>query len=129
MKGISTDFDNTCNIINLKEISVEEVRNEIFDFMLADETILQCFQTVRDQVIFTNKRVVVINVQGISEKKASYISYPYSKVIYFGVETAGALDTDCEFIMVFPNNKNLKFEFMRNVDIKGVCRNIQQYIL
>lgn len=37
--------------------------------LVTGENIIQCFQTVRDQVVFTDKRVIVVNVQGITGKK------------------------------------------------------------
>ena len=92
--------------------------------LVIGENIIQCFQTVRDQVVFTDKRVIVVNV-----KKTSYFSYPYSKVLYFGIETAGVLDIDSELIMTFANGTVLQFDFRSKVDIKGICSNIQQYIL
>lgn len=104
--------------------------------LVTGENIIQCFQTVRDQVVFTDKRVIVVNVQGITGKKTSYFSYPYSyfsypysKVLYFGIETAGVLDIDSELIMTFANGTVLQFDFRSKVDIKGICSNIQQYIL
>ena len=96
--------------------------------LVTGENIIQCFQTVRDQVVFTDKRVIVVNVQGITGKKTSYFSYPYSKVLYFGIETAGVLDIDSELIMTFANGTVLQFDFRSKVDIKGICSNIQQYI-
>ena len=52
-----------------------------------------------------------------------------SKVLYFGIETAGVLDIDSELIMTFANGTVLQFDFRSKVDIKGICSNIQQYIL
>jgi len=85
--------------------------------------------TVRDQVIFTNKRIFVVNVQGITGKKVSYFSYPYSKVQYFGVETAGVMDIDSELSLAFTNGAVLQFDFKSHVDIKGICTMISKFIL
>ena len=117
------------NFLNLKEIAQKQVKSEVNNMLVTGENIIQCFQTVRDQVVFTDKRVIVVNVQGITGKKTSYFSYPYSKVLYFGIETAGVLDIDSELIMTFANGTVLQFDFRSKVDIKGICSNIQQYIL
>ena len=90
---------------------------------------MQCFQTIRDQVIFTNKRVFIVNVQGVTGKKVSYFSYPYSKVQYFGIETAGILDVDSELLLVFSDGNQLQFDFRSHVDVKRICANISAYIL
>jgi len=129
MPGVSTGIVFDANIMNLKAIDNAEVRPEIAEFMLDDETIKQAFMTVRDQVVFTNKRIVVINVQGLTGKKISYFSYPYSKVQYFGVETAGVLDIDSEMVLSFSNGANLQFDFKSKVDIKGICSMISKFII
>jgi hypothetical protein len=129
MATINSGIREDANFLNLKEIGQNKIRSEVFDLLVPGENVIQCFQTVRDQVIFTSKRVFVINVQGITGKKVAYFSYPYSNVLYFGIETAGVLDIDSELIMTFANGTVLQFDFRSKVDIKAICANIQQYIL
>lgn len=80
-------------------------------------------------MIFTDKRIISVNVQGITGKKTSYISYPYSKVQYFGVETAGVLDIDSELVLVFSNGAQLQFDFRSHVDIRKICATLSEHIL
>ena len=129
MATVNSGIREDANFLNLKEIAQKQVKSEVNNMLVTGENIIQCFQTVRDQVVFTDKRVIVVNVQGITGKKTSYFSYPYSKVLYFGIETAGVLDIDSELIMTFANVTVLQFDFRSKVDIKGICSNIQQYIL
>lgn len=129
MAGINSGIIGDSNLLNLKEISPRQIRPELMGLMTSGEEIIQCFKTIRDQVIFTNKRVFVINVQGLSGKKVAYLSYPYSNVLYFGIETAGMFDIDSELIMTFANGTTLSFDFKSNVDIERICLNIQDYIL
>lgn len=129
MPIVSTGIHGDANLLNLKEMPTSEIKAELLSLLIPEEEIIQCFKTIRDQVIFTNKRVFVVNVQGITGKKVSYFSYPYSNVLYFGIETAGVLDFDSELIMTFANGATLQFDFRSNVDIKNICFNIQQYIL
>lgn len=129
MANISTGILGDSNLFNLKEIPFSKVRPEVADFLVCGEEIVQCFQTIRDQVIFTNKRIFVVNVQGITGKKTSYFSYPYSKVQYFGVETAGVLDIDSELILVFNDGNRLQFDFRSRVDIRSICGMISGFVL
>ena len=117
MATVNSGIREDANFLNLKEIAQKQVKSEVNNMLVTGENIIQCFQTVRDQV------------QGITGKKTSYFSYPYSKVLYFGIETAGVLDIDSELIMTFANGTVLQFDFRSKVDIKGICSNIQQYIL
>lgn len=71
----------------------------------------------------------MVNVQGITGKKRSYISYPYSKVQYFGVESAGLLDIDSELILAFTDGSKLSFDFRSNVDIIKISKCIAQFVL
>jgi len=54
---------------NLKPISVDAVRSEVNGFLINGEEIVAAFQTVRDQLLFTSKRIIAIDVQGITGKK------------------------------------------------------------
>lgn len=129
MATISTGILGDASVFNLKPIAVGQIRSEVHDLLVVGEEICECFQTIRDQVIFTNKRVMVVNVQGITGKRVSYFSYPYSKVQYFGIETAGVLDIDSELILAFTDGNRLQFDFRAHVDIKRICANISAYLL
>ena len=129
MPVIGSGIIGDSNTFNLKQIDLISVRKEVFDFLVADEDLIQAFETIRDQVIFTTKRILVINVQGITGKKKSYISYPYSKVQYFGIETAGVLDIDSELILAFNDGSKLSFDFRSNVDITKISKCIAQFVL
>ncbi len=129
MPVIGSGIIGDSNTFNLKQIDLSKVRKEVFDFLVADEDLIQAFETIRDQVIFTTKRILVINVQGITGKKKSYISYPYSKIQYFGVETAGVLDIDSELILAFNDGSKLSFDFKSNVDITKISKCIAQFVL
>ena len=127
--AVSTGIIGDSQLLNLKEIAKKDNRKEVENFFANEEYVIQAFQSVRDQVIFTNKRVFVVNVQGLTGKKTSYFSYPYSKVQYFGIETAGVLDIDSELVLVFSNGAHVQFDFRANVNIKEICANISNYII
>ncbi len=129
MANVSSGIFGDANLLNLQAIRPEQVRPEVPDLMARDEEIVQAFMTVRDQVIFTNKRIFVVNVQGITGKKVSYFSYPYAKVIYYGIETAGVLDIDSELLLAFANGAKLQFDFRSSVDIRRISSLISHYIL
>ena len=129
MATVSTGIFGDSNFMNLKSIGPKEVRPEVFDLLIEGERPVAAFKTVRDQVIFTTMRIFVVNVQGITGKKTSYFSYPYSKVQYFGVETAGVIDIDSELILAFSNGAKLSFDFKTDVDIRKLCALVSKYVL
>lgn len=129
MATVSSGIKLDANIMNLKAISLKAVRKEVADFLVDGEEYVSAFQTVRDQVIFTNKRIFVVNVQGITGKKTSYTSYPYSKIQSFSVETAGVLDIDCELLIFFVNGQALQFDFRSNVNITEISQMLAKRVL
>ena len=129
MASVSSGIIFDAQLLNLKEISTNDVRPEVATLLLDGEIMEMAFMTVRDQVIFTNKRIFVINVQGITGKKISYFSYPYSKIQYFGIETAGVLDIDSEIIFAFSNGSRLQFDFKSQIDIRAIGRLVSNYII
>lgn len=129
MPNISTGINTDSSFINLKAITMKEVRPEVEKLLVEDETIVCAFKTIRDQVIFTTNRIFVINVKGVTGKKVAYFSYPYSKIQYYGIETAGFLDIDSELILTFSNGHILQFDFKSNVDIKKINSIISKYVL
>ena len=129
MPTVSSGILTDSNFLNLKAIELSEIRSEVFELLVDGEQPVAAFKTVRDQVIFTTKRIFVVNVQGITGKKTSYFSYPYSKVQYFGVETAGVLDIDSELVLAFSNGAKLSFDFRSSVDIRRLSALISNYVL
>lgn len=129
MPNVSTGIATDANVLNLKAIELSDVRDEVGALLVGGEEIELAFQTVRDQVIFTNKRIFVVNVKGVTGKKTAYFSYPYSKVQYYGIETAGMMDVDSELILAFNNGRMLQFDFKKKVDIRKNSELISEHIL
>ena len=122
---------NKDSVFNLKPISVEEVRSEVHGLLVDGEAILCAFKTIRDQLIFTSKRVISVDVQGITGSRKSFSSLPYSKVQYFAIQTPSVAEIvpDSELVLVFSNNFQTRFEFKGNVDIGLIGRMISEYVL
>lgn len=122
------DFKNG-NVLKLHEIPAEEAR-ELVELLMIDEELIElAFKTVRDVVAFTNKRVISVNVQGMTGKKRDFTSLPYSKVQAFSIETAGTLDWDSELEMWFSGLGKVRFEFRGHVDIRKIGQMMGRYIL
>ena len=129
MPNVSTGINMDSNLLNLKEMDIKEVRQEVEKLLVEEEKMMCAFKTIRDQVIFTNNRIFVVNVKGVTGKKIAYFSYPYSKIQYYGIETAGVLDIDSELLITFSNGHILQFDFKSNVDIRMINSLISKYVL
>ena len=81
---------------NAGNISENEARKKLSGIILDTEEIDLAFKLVRDLIIFTNKRLIVIDKQGVTGKKTTYHSLPYKSISRFLVETTGHFDLDAE---------------------------------
>ncbi|MBZ2195347.1 PH domain-containing protein [Ruania sp. N2-46] len=106
-----------------------DAASELSGILLKDEQIYLAFKGIRDSVTFTSKRLVALNVQGITGKKKDYTSLPYSKIQAFSVETAGTLDLDSELELWFSGLGRVKLEFARGVDIRSIGQLIGDHVL
>ena len=99
------------------------------DILVSGEEVYQTYTTVRDKVIFTNKRVIAINIQGLIGTKKDFTSLPYSKIQAFSVETAGTFDLDAELDLWFSSVGKVRFEFSKNSNVGELNRVISEYVL
>ena len=122
---------NQDSVWNLKPIRVDAVKGEVNGLLIGGEEVVMAFQTVRDQLIFTNKRIIAVDVQGITGKRKSFSTMPYSKIQYFSIQTPGfaELIPDSELFIMFSNTFTAKFEFKGGVDIGKIGRMISVYVL
>lgn len=129
------DFNNS-TFFKLKKVSNEHAESLVGPLLVSDEAIISTYKGLRDQVVFTNKRIISINIQGLTGTKQDYTSMPYSKVQVYSVETAGAGElflskhtADCELELYFSSVGKVKFEFKGDSDIKEICKTISEYVL
>jgi hypothetical protein len=122
------DFKNS-SVFKLKPISNEDAREDFFKFLIDGEEIIGAFKTIRDQLVFTNKRVIAANVQGITGSKVDYTSLPYSRIQAFSVETSGTLDLDCEIEIYISSIGQIRFEIKGSFDLLTFNKEISQQIL
>lgn len=97
--------------------------------LIDGETIISEYSAIRDFVVFTNKRIIAVNVQGLTDTKKDFSSLPYSKIQAFSIETAGMLDLDCELEIYMSGLGKVKFEFRGDNDIAEIGKLIGSHIL
>ncbi|MEF9951418.1 MAG: PH domain-containing protein [Clostridium sp.] len=106
---------------NASKITVGEIEKDFEDLFSPSEVVEAGYKLVRDLIIFTNKRLILIDKQGLTGKKTEYMSIPYKSITYFSVETAGHFDLDAE-LKIFISGKALPIEkqFNKNTNIYEV---------
>ena len=115
---------------NATEVSAEDLQKEFSEVLIAGETIQAAFRIFRDKWIFTNKRLIMLDIQGITGSNREYHSIPYSSINQFSVETAGTFDGDCEMkLWIKGMAEPLKKEFKRGINVKLLQQTLAAFIL
>ena len=122
------DFKNG-SVFKLKKVETAKFREEMSSLLVEGEKVIGAYQDVRDHVVFTDKRIISVNVQGITGKKKDFTTLPYSKISVFSIETAGTFDLESELELYYSGVGRVKFEFRGNSDIVEIGRIISQYAL
>ena len=122
------DFQNA-TFVKLRPVPADDFDRIVGPLCVEGEVFLGAFRGVRDGVVFTNKRIFSVNVQGLTGKKKDITSLPYSKIQAFSVETAGVLDLDSELELWFSGMGKVKFEFVSSADVAAICRTISGFVL
>jgi hypothetical protein len=112
------------------EVSVGKIRQEFAPILMEGETIEIAFKLIRDQFVFTNKRLILVNKQGLTGSKVEFETIPYSSINKFSKESAGMLDLEAELnIWVTGESLPIKKEFGRDQNISAVYKLLSHYVL
>lgn len=107
---------------NASSTPIADISKEVEEFLVPREEIEASFKLVRDLIIFTNLRLIIIDKQGVTGKKTEYQSVPYKNISRFSVETMGTLDIDSE-LKIWLNGSNevsISKSFSKDSSIKDI---------
>lgn len=121
------DFEN--GVLKLRKVKEDSVIRDISPLLIQGEEIVGCYKGIRDFVVFTNKRLITVNTQGVTGKKKDFTTLPYSKIQAFSVETNGVFDLDSELELWFSSLGKIRLEFMGTNDIITIEQIIARYLL
>ena len=102
-----------------------------FGILLAEgESFVAGFKVVRDTFVLTDKRLILVDVQGFTGRKQEYLSIPYDKITKFSIESAGNFDLDAELkLWIGSDSHPLEKTFNKKVNIYELQRVLATYIL
>ncbi len=115
---------------NAAAANLPEIQREYAKLLGEGETIEGAYQLVRELFLFTNKRLILVDRQGLTGKKVEYLSIPYRHIHRFAIETAGHFDLDAELkIWVAGEALPIVKRFDRRTDIYAVQAVLATYAL
>lgn len=122
------DFNNK-GLFKLKPEDARKGLENVKELLINGEEVIASYVSMRDRVVFTNKRIISINVQGLTGTKKDYTSIPYNRIQAYSVETAGFADLDAELDLWISGIGKIRFEIKGSSDIIQLCRAISELIL
>ncbi len=122
------DFQNGA-FLKLGPTDPQPISAELAPILVDGEQVHLSFKGMRDFVVFTNKRLIAVNVQGLTGKKRDYSSLPYSKIQAWSIETAGQFDLDAELELWFSGLGKVHLDFKGRVDIRTIGKLIGHHVL
>ena len=112
------------------EVDPAEVREKYGTVLLPGEEVLAAFRSVRDTAFLTDRRFVLVDVQGLTGSKVSIQSVPYRSITRFAVESAGTLDLDSDLnLWVSGSPTPLTLKVSRNADPSAIQRLLAERVL
>jgi hypothetical protein len=114
---------------NASKVEVGEIAEEYAPLLGAGEEMQHAYKLARDVFIFTNRRLILVDKQGITGKKVEYLSVPYKSIVRFAVETAGTFDLDAELkIWTSGQDGHIQKQFTKAVNIYEVQSLLAEYV-
>ena len=116
---------------NAGAVDQAELIKQYGALLIENEQIELGFKLIRDTFIFTNKRLILIDKQGLTGNKTEYKSILYKAITRFSVETAGTFDLDAELKIWISSETipSIKKQFNKSVDVYEVQKILAKHVL
>jgi hypothetical protein len=116
---------------NAGSVSQDELTKKYGQLLTDSEEIELGFKLLRDTFIFTNKRMILVDVQGITGSKTEYKSITYKSISRFSIETAGTFDLDAELKIWISSevNPSIRKQFNKSVNVYDVQKILAHHVL
>lgn len=109
-------------------VSEVPIPADIGPLLVAGEQPIAAYKTFRDSAVFTNKRLIVRDAQGMTGKKVEIYSLPYTNINMWSSENAGTLDWNAELEM-WTRAGHIKIKLGKGVDIRRLDHLISSAVL
>ncbi len=115
---------------NAGVVENEKLQSDYGQLLAEGEDIEVGFVVIRDTFVFTNKRLILINIQGMTGKKTEYLSIPYNKITKFSIETGGHFDLDAELkLWIGSDPTPIEKKFTKKVNVYDLQKILASHVL
>ena len=112
------------------EIDIDRIQMEFEPILAEGEEIEVAFKLIRDMLIFTNTRLIMVDKEGLTGKKQEFLTIPYRSIVRFSKQSKGILDLDAELrLWIFGQEQPIIKKFSKSENINGVYKTLSQALL
>lgn len=113
---------------NASKVCIQDITDEYGDILAPSESAEVAYKLIRDVIIFTNKRLILVDKQGLTSRKVEYHSIPYKSITHFSIETAGHFDLDAELkIWISGMHEPIQKQFNSSLNVYEVQAVLASY--
>jgi len=110
------------------EVDEQKVEEQLKKILAPNENVELAYQLVRDLTVLTDRRVILVDIQGVTGRRTEYVSIPYKSIVKFSVETAGHFDIDADVTLWLSSHMEpVKLELRRSGDVSEMMRIIASH--
>lgn len=105
------------------------IPDDIGPLLVDGEQPWAAYKTFRDSAVFTSKRLIVRDAQGLTGKKVEIYSLPYSSISMWSSENAGRMLDFSSEIELWTRAGQIKIKLNKGVDIRKLDHLISHAVL
>ncbi|MEQ8820028.1 MAG: PH domain-containing protein [Sumerlaeia bacterium] len=115
---------------NASEVKLDQIQEEFAPLLIPGEELQRAYRVMRDMMVFSNKRLILVDKQGVTGKKREYLSIPYDSVTRFSKESMGLMDLDAELkIWIRGESLPISKTFNKDGNVNEVYQVLAYYVL
>ena len=103
------------------DVTAADIDKQLEGVLVPGESVRVAFRLIRDLIVLTDRRLILVDKQGVTGRKVEYLTVPYRAITSFSVETAGSFDLDSELkIWVSGRHEPIQRTLKRGADVLGI---------
>jgi hypothetical protein len=114
---------------NATSVDAQQTENELNPVLVVGEEVQKAYKLIRDLIVFTDRRLIITDKQGITGSKVEYLSIPYKSITHFSIETGGTLDMDAELKIWVSGGYSVSKAFQKGDAIFEIHEVLSGYVL
>lgn len=115
-------------LINATVWDAADAADDLAYALAHGEKVRFAFKLVRDSILFTDRRIMTVDIQGLTGSKRRYVSIPYRSITTFALESAGHFDLDTELTLTVSGSEPIALNLSRGADVPGLVTLLTEHL-